>query len=129
MIGWNTDRILDPLGFEIFVDPRHGESRIRTGVDAQDLALVAHNDGLEYITPAIGAVHVAGTQRAALQIAELVEYKQRMIAGAGIMAVPDSVLLLAVRWAHARIHIEHDALRWTTTMDDIDPPAGKISER
>jgi hypothetical protein len=50
-------------------------------------------------------------------IAELVEHEQRMIAGAGVMAVPGAVLLLAVRWAHARIHIEHDALRWTTTMD------------
>src|SRR6516225_2441683 len=128
LIGWNTDGILDPLGFEILVDPRHGESRIRTEVDAQDLALVAHNYRLEHIAPALGAVHVAGTQRAALQIAELVEHEQRMIAGAGVMAVPGAVLLLAVRWAHARIHIEHDALRWTTTMDDIDPLAGQVGK-
>jgi len=62
-------------------------------------------------------VDIAGTQRAAFQITELIEHEQRMIAGAGVMAVPDAHLLLAVRWAHARIHIEHDAFRWTTTMD------------
>jgi len=44
--------------------------------------MVACNDGLEQIVPAIGAVHVAGTQRAALQVAELIEHEQRMVAGA-----------------------------------------------
>jgi hypothetical protein len=48
---------------------------------------------------------------------------------AGRVAVPDAHLLLAMRRAHARIHIEHDASWRTTTMDDIDPPAAKISER
>jgi hypothetical protein len=52
-----------------------------------------------------------------------------MIAGAGVMAVPDAVLLFAVGRAHARIHVKHDAVRRATTMDDIDPLAGKIGER
>jgi hypothetical protein len=43
------------------------------------------------------------------------------------MAVPDAVLLFAVGRAHARIHVKHDAFRRATTMDDIDPLAGKIS--
>src|SRR4029077_16714807 len=34
-----------------------------------------------------------------------------MIAGAGVMAVPDAVLLFAVGRAHARIHVKHDAFR------------------
>jgi hypothetical protein len=37
-------------------------------------------------------MHIAGTQRAAFQIAELVENEQRMIAGALVMAVPDADL-------------------------------------
>src|ERR1700730_12318262 len=53
------------------------------------------------------------TQRAAFQIAELVEQEQRMITGAGIMAVPDAHLLFAARRADARIHVEHDAF-WRT---------------
>src|SRR5439155_9675820 len=69
---------------------------------------------------------VAGTQRSAFQIAELVEY--RMIAGAGVMAVPGAVLLFAVRRTHARIYVEHDAFRRTATMDGIDPTAGEISK-
>ena len=44
------------------------------------------------------------------------------------MAVPDAVLLFAVRRAHARIHVEHDAFRRTATMDGIDPTAGEISK-
>jgi hypothetical protein len=38
------------------------------------------------------AVDVAGTQSAAFQIAELVEYEERMIAGAFVMAVPHAHL-------------------------------------
>jgi hypothetical protein len=41
-------------------------------------------------------VHVAGTQGAAFEITELVENEQRMIAGAGVMPVPDAHLLLAM---------------------------------
>ena len=39
---------------------------------------------------AVGAVDIAGTQRAAFQITELIEHEQRVIAGAGVMAVPRS---------------------------------------
>jgi hypothetical protein len=34
-------------------------------------------------------VHVAGTQSTAFEVAKLVEHEQRVIAGAGVMAVPD----------------------------------------
>jgi hypothetical protein len=44
------------------------------------------------------------------------------------MAVPDAVLLFAVRRAHARIHVEDDALRWTTAMNAVSPLARKIAE-
>src|ERR1700732_3504068 len=96
---------------------------------ARDLAAIARHDRLQNLIPAICAVDIAGAQSAAFQIAELVEQEQRMVAGAGIMAVPDAILLFAVRRAHARIHIEHDTSRRTTTMDGIDPLAGKLGER
>jgi hypothetical protein len=57
-----------------------------------------------------------------------VAYEQRMIAGAVVVAVPHAVLLLAMRRAHARIHVEQDAFRRTTTMYDIDPLAGQIGK-
>ena len=58
----------------------------------------------------------------------MVEHEQRMIAGAGIMPVPDTVFLLAVRRADARIHVEQDTSRRTAAMHAIDPLAGKIDE-
>ena len=46
-LGGQTDRILDPLGFEALVDARHGEGGISPEIDAQDLALIAPNDRLQ----------------------------------------------------------------------------------
>ena len=62
LVRRQTDRIFDPLGFEALVDPRHGEGGIGAEVDAKDLALIAHDDRFEHTLPAVGAVHVAGTQ-------------------------------------------------------------------
>ena len=129
VVGRQPDRVFDPLSFEELVDFRHGEACIGPEIDAQNLALIAHDDRLKHTVPAVGTVDVAGTKRAAFQITELVEHEQRMIAGAGIMAVPDAVLLFAVGRAHARIHVEHDASRRATTMNEVNPLAGKIGKR
>src|SRR5271168_5482683 len=51
-----------------------------------------------------------------------------MIAGAGVMAVPDAALLLAVGRAHARIHVEHDATGRPTSVHKIDPLAGQVGK-
>jgi hypothetical protein len=122
------DRVLDAFRFQILVDIGIGEARVGAEIDARDLAAIARHDGLQHIPPAVGAVNVVGTKRAAFQIAELVEHEQRMIAGAVVVAVPHAVLLLAMHRAHARIHVEQDTFRRTTTMDDIDPLAGQIGK-
>ena len=44
------------------------------------------------------------------------------------MAVPDALLLLAVRRAHARIHVEHDASRRAAAMHKVDPLAGQVGK-
>src|SRR5262249_56254101 len=49
-----------------------------------------------------------------------------MIAGAGVMPVPNAHLLLAMGRAHARIHVEHDASRRAVTVHKVDPLAGQI---
>src|SRR4029077_7538098 len=60
---------------------------------------------------------------------KLVEDEQRVIAGTGVVAVPDAHLLLAMRRAHARIHVEHDASRRGASGPQDDPATGKITER
>jgi hypothetical protein len=73
----------------------------------------SRNDRLEHTIPAIGTVHVAGTQSAAFQITELVEYEQRVIAGTGIVAVPDAHLLAVSRYQSkvSRIYFRADGRR------------------
>src|SRR6516225_4962089 len=68
-----------------------------------------------------GAVDIAGMQRAAFQVTELIEHEQRVITGAGVMAVPHAILLLAVGRAHARIHVEHDAAGRSAAVHKVDP--------
>jgi hypothetical protein len=63
------DRVFDPFGFKIFVDIRIGEAGIGAEIDARYLAAIARHDTIKHTLPAIGAVDVAGTKRAALQIA------------------------------------------------------------
>jgi len=73
-------------------------------------------------------VNVAGAQGAPLQIAELVEHEQRVIAGAAEVPVVGAAFLLAVSRALARIHVEHDDLRRSPRVHLVDPPAGQIGK-
>jgi hypothetical protein len=73
-------------------------------------------------------VHVARTKHTTFQIAKLIEHEQRMIAGAGVMAVPDAHFLLAVGRAYARIHIEHDTSRRAAAVHKVDPLSEKIGK-
>ena len=67
------------------------------------------------------AVHVAGAQRATLQVAELVEHEQRMIAGAAEVAVVGRALLLAECRADGTVHVEHHAPRRIVVVNPVDP--------
>src|SRR5258708_33829132 len=51
-----------------------------------------------------------------------------VIAGAGVMAVPDAILLLAMGRTHARIHVEHDATGRPAAVHKVDPLARKIGK-
>jgi hypothetical protein len=55
---------------------------------------VAGDHRLEHRTPALGTMRTAGPQHAALEVAELVEDEQWMIAAAAEMVVPSRALLL-----------------------------------
>ena len=50
----------------------------------------------------------AGTQSTAFEVAKLIEHEQRVIAGAGEVAVIGRALLRAVGRAHAAVDVEHE---------------------
>jgi hypothetical protein len=70
-----------------------------------------------------------GRQDAALDITKLVEHEQRVIAGAAEMAVVGAAFLLALGRALARIHVEHNPLRWSPFVHLVDPLARQIGQR
>ena len=95
-VGRQANGVFDPIAFENVVNFGISEAGVASKVDAGDLAFVALHNRLQHALPPVGAMDVAGMQRAALQIAKLVEHKQRMIAGAFVVPVPDAVLLFAM---------------------------------
>jgi hypothetical protein len=96
VIGWQPDRVSHVLGFEKLVYLGVGEGSIAPEVEALHGLPVASNHRLQHRAPAVGAMHVARPHDASLDIAELVEHKQRMVAGAAEMAVVGAAFLLAV---------------------------------
>ena len=109
LISRKADRVLNPFGFQELVHIRLSEGGIASKGDACRRSSVACDHRLENRFPSVGAVHVAGAERASFQVARLIEDEERMVAGAAEMPVPDAALLIAMRRAYARIHIEHDA--------------------
>jgi len=98
-------------------------------IEALHAAPVARDHRLQHRAPAIGAVDVAGPQDAPLQIAELVEHEQRVVARAAEMSVVGAAFLLPVGRALARIHVEHDRLRPASLVHLVNPLAGQIGQR
>ena len=74
-------------------------------------------------------MHVAWPKRASFQVSELVEHEERMVTGTLEVSVPRAPLLIAMRWADAGIHIQHDALARTVPGDLVDPMTREIGER
>jgi hypothetical protein len=127
-VGRQSDRVADALGFKELVHLGVAESRVAPEIESLHAAPVARDHRLQHRAPAISAVHVARPQDAALDIAELVEHEQRVIAGAAEMAVVGAAFLLAVGRALARIHVEHNHPRRSPLVHLVDPPAGQIGE-
>jgi hypothetical protein len=73
-------------------------------------------------------MHVAGSERASFQVPELVEHEERMVASATEVPVPNAALLITMRRAYARIHIENNAFAGSMLRDQFNPTSGKIGE-
>ena len=81
----------------------------------------------QHLPPVFGARLVAASQHRVLQIAELVEQKQRMVAEALEVAVVGRALLPAVGLADGTVHVERSILERLVPMDLVDPLAAKAS--
>ncbi len=76
--------------------------------------------------PPVGAVHVSGTQRAPLQVADLVEDEERMVTRALKVPVVGRALLLAVGWAHAAVDVEDQHL--ARAARPVDPASRQLGQ-
>ena len=128
-IGRQPDRVLVAFGRQELVDLGVGKGGIGAEVAAEVALPVAGHDRFEHVLPAVRRMNVARAQRRTLQIAELVEHEQRVIAGAGEVAVVGGAFLIAMGRTDTRIHIEHDG-RWRAAVTNaVDPPPRQIDER
>ncbi len=127
-IGWQPSSIADAFGLQEFVEFRLGKGGVGAKVDRGASLAIPDDHRLQHGSPILGAVRIARTQKAALEIAELVEQEQWMIAGAGKVPAIGGALLTAVGRAHRAVHVENDAVRRLAVMDTIDPCAAEISE-
>ena len=96
------DRAAGALGFEERANLRIGKSRVASEMQMLHNAPATRNHRPRQRAPAIGTMDVARPQCASLDIAELVEHKQRMMAGAGEMPVAGAAFRLAAEpapWA------------------------------
>jgi len=73
-----------------------------------------------------GGVDIARAQGTPLQVAELVEDDERVMAGAAKVAFVGAALLLAIGGAETRIDVEHHRLHRAAGMHGIDPAPGQV---
>src|SRR3954467_11789716 len=128
LVGRQADCVAGTLGFEELVNLGIREGCVTSKIQMLHNAPVTRNHRLQQRAPAVSAVDVARPQCASLDVAELVEHKQRMIAGAGEVAVIGTAFLAAVGRAFARIHVEYDGLRPSPAAHFVNPLTGKIGE-
>ena len=124
-----TDRVPEALGFQVLVHVRQGERRIAAQQAAQDLAAIPRDHRVEHVAPSVSTVHVTGPQGTPLHVAVLVEHEERVIAGAGEVAVVRRRFLRAVRRAHAAVDVEHECRPRPPCLHAIDPPPREIGQR
>ncbi len=79
-VGWHADCVGVAFGFQELVDLGLGEGGIRPDVTAQRPIPIAGDHRLENQPPILGAVDIAGTREAALQVAKMVEAKEPVMA-------------------------------------------------
>jgi hypothetical protein len=75
LIGRQTDRVAGTFSFEELVNLGISEGCVTPEIKVLHDAPVAHDHWLQHRAPAIGTMHVAGSQRTSFNIAKLVEHE------------------------------------------------------
>ena len=73
-------------------------------------------------------MHIARPKFRTLHVAELVEYEERMEAGAAEVAVEGRTFLLAVGGAVGAVHVEDQRFESRTLMDPVSPVAREVGQ-
>ena len=97
LVGRKPDGVLEAFRFQKLMNLGRGEGGVPTEITPGCLVPVSSDHRVQHIAPFMGAVHVARTQGATLQIAELVEHEQRVIARAADAGVFQEDRPLSVR--------------------------------
>ena len=92
-VGRQPDRITHALGFEEFVDLGVGKGCVTSEIETLHRVPVAGDHWLQHYAPAISAMDVTGSQRAPLDIAELIEHEQWVITGAAEVPIVGTAFL------------------------------------
>src|SRR5215213_2222713 len=128
LVGRQADRVAGTLGFEKLVNLGIREGCVTSEIQMLHNPPVTRNHRLQQRAPAVSAVDVARPQDTAFDIAELVEHKQRMIAGTSEMPVVGAAFLFAKARAFARVHVEYDGLWPSPPAHLVDPLTGQIGK-
>lgn len=89
---------------------------------------IAFDHGQQQPSPELGAGVIATTEHDALQVAELIEQKLRMVAHAGEVAVVGGPLLVAVGLARRAVHIQDELGERAMAVGLVDPLPGEIDQ-
>ena len=122
------DRVQVALRFEKHVQLWDGERRITTKVLRDGRVAVTSKHRLQYQAPVVGTGHVPIPQQRPLQIAQVVEAEDGMIAGAFEMAVVRRTFLPSVGLAHRTVEVENQLVEGTTFVNAINPHARQIHQ-
>ena len=128
-IGGQPDSVEIACFFKAFIDRGNGEGGIGAEKAHEMTPGISGEHRVQDFLPAICAMDVAVAQGAAFEHPELVEQKQRVVAGATEMTVPGSAFLLTMGGADRTVHVQKDVLQPVTVMKAVDPFAVQVGQR
>jgi hypothetical protein len=128
VIGRKANRIRVALRFKVSVHLRLGECRVASKKPTDVRIPVASYHRFQYRPPVISPVNLSVAQQRPLQIAKLVEVKQRVIAGAAEVAVVGRALLLAVGRTDRTVHVQDQLANRLVFADPIHQHTGQVHQ-